>query len=96
MNLNAVITDGLVVNMATENPLPIKTDCHSEEDLSVYLREERDEDLLQVDVHSGNVLRWAELSTDQQTAWSQYRIDLLNVPQQDGFPNTITWPTKPE
>lgn len=50
----------------------------------------------EVDPIVSNALRWAELTTEQQNAWTQYRTDLLNVPQQSGFPNTITWPTKPE
>ena len=50
----------------------------------------------EVDPIITNPLRWAELTTEQQNAWTQYRTDLLNVPQQAGFPNTITWPTKPE
>ena len=28
--------------------------------------------------------------------WVSYRSSLRDVPSQDGFPNTITWPTKPE
>jgi len=27
--------------------------------------------------------------------WRTHRQDLRNIPQQTGFPNTITWPTKP-
>ena len=42
-----------------------------------------------------NPIRWGELTSDKQAEWTQYRIDLLNVPQQSGFPNDITWPTKP-
>ena len=49
----------------------------------------------EVDPIVSNALRWAEMSTEQQNAWAQYRTDLLNVPQQDGFPHSITWPTKP-
>ena len=49
----------------------------------------------EVDPLVTNPLRWAELTTEQQNSWTQYRTDLLNVPQQAGFPNTITWPTKP-
>ena len=48
-----------------------------------------------VDPLVSNPLRWAELTTEQQNAWAQYRIDLLNVPQQSGFPHNITFPTKP-
>ena len=48
-----------------------------------------------VDSIAGNALRWAELTSDKQTEWAEYRTALLGVPQQAGFPNTITWPTKP-
>jgi len=42
-----------------------------------------------------NSLRWSDLTDEQRTAWSQYRTDLLNVPQQDGFPHNVIWPTRP-
>ena len=50
----------------------------------------------QVDPIVTNPLRWAELTTEQQNAWTQYRTNLLNIPEQEGFPNTVTFPTKPE
>ena len=49
----------------------------------------------EVDPIVSNPLRWADMTTEEQNAWSQYRTDLLNVPQQAGFPHNITWPTKP-
>tara|TARA_R100001463_G_scaffold90605_1_gene145291 strand:+ start:10019 stop:10435 length:417 start_codon:yes stop_codon:yes gene_type:complete len=54
--------------------------------------------LLQSEVDSvvSNPLRWADMTSEKQTEWSQYRTDLLNVPQQGSFPNSISWPTKPE
>jgi hypothetical protein len=48
-----------------------------------------------VDPLVSNPLRWSDLTSDKQAEWSQYRTDLLSVPQQAGFPNTITWPTEP-
>jgi len=64
--------------------------------LPFIIREQRDEKLLQeVDPVVTNPLRWAELTEDKQAEWTQYRTDLLNLPAQSGFPNTITWPTKP-
>ena len=48
-----------------------------------------------VDLMVSNPLRWASLSSDKQAEWSNYRTALLNVPQQSGFPNSITWPTEP-
>jgi len=31
-----------------------------------------------------------------QAAWAQYRQALRDIPQQDGFPENVIWPTKPE
>jgi len=50
----------------------------------------------EVDPVVSNPLLWAELTADKQAEWAQYRTDLLNVPDQSGFPIDITWPTKPE
>ncbi|MGB2046022.1 MAG: phage tail assembly chaperone [Porticoccaceae bacterium] len=49
----------------------------------------------EVDPIAGNTLRWSDLTDEQRAAWAQYRTDLLNVPQQDGFPHNVTWPTRP-
>jgi len=49
-----------------------------------------------VDPIVSNPLRWADLTTEQQNAWSQYRTDLLNITDQEGFPHNVTWPTEPE
>ena len=63
---------------------------------ALQIRSDRDYKLLtEVDPLVSNPLRWAELTSDKKTEWSQYRTDLLNLPQQSGFPNTITWPEKP-
>jgi hypothetical protein len=31
-----------------------------------------------------------------QAAWAAYRQALRDVPQQSGFPKSVTWPTPPE
>ena len=68
----------------------------SEEEVANNIRDERNEQLRStVDVIAGNVLRWNCLTTEEQDLWTTYRLELLDVPQQAGFPNTITWPTKP-
>jgi hypothetical protein len=65
--------------------------------VAVVMRDERNYRLKQeVDPIVTNPLRWADLTAEKQNEWTQYRTDLLNVPQQAGFPNTINWPTKPE
>lgn len=64
---------------------------------AAQVRAERDSILARVvDPIASNALRWADMTTEQQNAWSQYRTDLLNVPQQNGFPYDIVWPIKPE
>lgn len=62
----------------------------SEEELSVSARNRRDVLLRDSD--------WSVLTdapTDK-TAWQAYRQELRDVPQQEGFPNSINWPTEPE
>jgi len=58
------------------------------------VRRKRDS-LLTSDVDSISSVRWNSMSTEQQNAWVIYRQLLLDIPQQEGFPNSIIWPTKP-
>jgi len=72
------------------------TQAELDTEAAAQVRYERNNRLVtEVDPIVSNALRWADLTAEQQAAWTQYRSDLLAVPQQDGFPNTITWPTKP-
>jgi len=74
---------------------PTQAELDAEAELEV--RAERDYRLLtEVDPLVSNPLRWGDLTEAKQAEWTTYRTDLLNIPQQAGFPNTITWPTKPE
>ena len=68
------------------------TQAELDTELAAQLREERDRRLGEIDAIAGNALRWATLSAEQQAPWAEYRQALLDVPQQAGFPNTITWP----
>jgi hypothetical protein len=73
------------------------TQAELNEVLSIEIRNDRDILLVsEVDMVAGNALRWSSLSQDKQSEWSVYRIALLDVPQQSGFPNDVTWPTKPQ
>ena len=56
---------------------------------AAQVREERDEKLAATDWRASSDLT---LSTE----WANYRQALRDVPSQEGFPNTITWPTEPE
>ena len=72
------------------------TQAELDAELEASVRSERDGRLIEVDAVAGNALRWADLSSDKQAEWATYRTALLNVPQQDGFPHTVAWPTQPE
>ena len=59
------------------------------------VRSRRDAELLNSDI---NVLpdRWASMTPEQQTAWSDYRQELRDIPQVFDDPAEVIWPTKPE
>jgi hypothetical protein len=72
------------------------TQAELDAELAASLRAQRDYKLVEeVDPIVTNALRWAELTDAKQAEWTQYRTDLLNLPEQSGFPNSVTWPTKP-
>ena len=50
----------------------------------------------EVDPIVSNPLRWADMTTDKQTEWADYRTSLLSLTDQSGFPDNVMWPTKPE
>jgi len=65
--------------------------------LAESIRRERASILTEIlDPLVSNPLRWAGLTSSQQTEWTTYRTALLDIPEQSGFPNTISWPTAPE
>lgn len=41
-------------------------------------------------------LWWDSMTAEVKAVWSKYRQDLLDVPNQPGFPKTIVWPTRPD
>lgn len=73
------------------------TQAELDAEVAAQVRAERDSILSTVvDPLVSNPLRWADIAAEKQAEWSTYRTNLLGVPQQDGFPNNVTWPTKPE
>ena len=61
------------------------------------VRQQRDTLLAtQVDPIVSNPLRWADLSAEQQQAWSDYRRALLDITAQSGFPHDVVWPVAPQ
>ncbi len=74
---------------------PTQAELDAEE--ARHIRGERDFILATVvDPLVSNPLRWNDLTSSTQSEWSTYRSDLLSIPQQDGFPNSVVWPTQPE
>ena len=60
------------------------------------VRDQRDTLLRnRVDPIVSNPLRYNDLTTEEQNAIGTYRQDLLDVPQQTGFPNDVIWPDDP-
>ena len=63
---------------------------------ATQVRAQRDARLAsEVDPLVSNQFRWADLTPAQQQAWADYRLALLDVPQQTGFPHSVVWPTTP-
>jgi hypothetical protein len=45
-----------------------------------------------------NLSDWTQVldAPVDQTLWANYRQSLRDIPQQEGFPHNISWPTQPE
>lgn len=95
---NHKIVNGEVVFFTEEEENELLV-MRSEEEAKApeYAREKRDALLLSnVDPIVSNTLRLNDMSEDKRTEWTSYRQALLDITEQSGFPNDITWPTKPE
>ena len=60
---------------------------------TVSARQQRDRLLSEID--RVNPVWYASLTAEQQEQLIAYRQQLLDVPQQEGFPITIDWPIRP-
>lgn len=62
----------------------------TDEELAVQVRAERDKLLTESD--------WTQVADApvDQAAWATYRQALRDVPEQEGFPENVVWPTTPE
>lgn len=59
------------------------------------VRNRRNALLSNLDSKISNPLRWSSFTQEQQTDFARYRQELLDVPQQPGFPSNVTWPNPP-
>jgi len=65
------------------------------EGLSSELRDERNSLLAELDKLISNPIRYNELPEEHKSLVTKYRKDLLDLPQQEGFPEEVEFPTKP-
>ena len=71
--------------------IPISTNVVDLETGSRNLRNQ----LLRDHVDTFNPIRYAALTNAQQVELANYRTALLDIPQQEGWPTAVAWPTKP-
>jgi len=38
---------------------------------------------------------WSELTAEERAEWEAYRLSLLGMTEQSGFPHRVVWPTRP-
>jgi hypothetical protein len=77
----------LVEGQAPDEPVP------PQPDYAPMIRAERDKRLVETD---WLVIRAAETGEAISQEWADYRQALRDVPQQEGFPQSVTWPEQPE
>jgi hypothetical protein len=84
---DTIIADGEVSHLTPEE---------ADEKVSDIARSQRNRKLeFEVDPWVTNPLRWESLSPAKQQEWLDYRISLLDLPQQEGWPHNIVWPLQP-
>lgn len=93
---NTVDNSELLALMYEQDDVVAITQEELDSQLAEEIRYQRDLKLAtEVDPLVMNSLRWNDLTAKEQQAISDYRKALLDLPQQAGFPNDITWPVKP-
>ena len=95
---NHKIVDGVVVALTQQEEEEL---IRNEEDYiaeaPMRARSQREEILVnEVDPVVSNALRWNDMTDAKRTEWTNYRQALLDVPEQEGFPDSVVWPIKPE
>ena|SRR5690625_1468143 len=86
-----LLSEGLIEPEPEPEPEPGEPEPTAEE----KARWKRDGLLYELDALVTNPLRWGALTETEQQALADYRQALLDVPQQEGFPDDIDWPTNP-
>tara|TARA_R110002111_G_scaffold217688_1_gene280020 strand:- start:56 stop:439 length:384 start_codon:yes stop_codon:yes gene_type:complete len=95
LNPADIKNDDLLASMALADDVAAyvpPTQAEIDAEIAKQIRADRGDRLTEVDAVAGNALRWAALDADTQAAWALYRQELLDVPQQEDFPNDVLWP----
>jgi len=87
-----LLDEGLIEPEPEPEPEPDEPEPTAEE----KARWKRDGLLYELDAIVSNPLRWNAFTEAEQQALADYRQALLDVPQQEGFPDDIDWPQKLE
>lgn len=78
----------------TVNPASNEEKAQRQAGQEAGVRAQRDQ-LLHDKVDTFNAIRWENMSEQDRQPWRDYRQNLLDVPQQSGFPWDVVWPTAP-
>jgi hypothetical protein len=85
---------GVLVQVATADEMEETLASAVTEAAAVSVRRRRDS-ALREHVDAINAVRWDSMDEATRDLWRAYRQALLDVPQQEAFPDEITWPEVP-
>jgi hypothetical protein len=72
-----------------------KTEEEKRSEKEAEVKAKRDRILLET-VDRVNGVRWEAMDGDEKEKWREYRQALLDIPEQEGYPDTVVWPEIPE
>lgn len=85
-----------MVEVSEEDALAITNPPPTLEELEEQVRYKRSVLLSELDALVSNPLRWESFSSSHVEALKHYRLALLDVTGQEGFPTTVEWPEVPK
>jgi hypothetical protein len=71
-----------------------KTEAEKREETGAAVKAKRDRMLLET-VDRVNGLWWEAMPEEEKTRWREYRQALLDISEQEGYPDTVVWPEVP-
>ena len=83
-------TEGEIGWSYADGVLTAPADTRADAEKALDVRAERDSRLFTTD--------WTQVADApvSQEDWTAYRALLRSIPEQEGFPNEVTWPVEPE